>query len=69
MDKLENKAKEYGKSIYPGDCLNRQERIEGYKDGYKQAQRDLICKLADFLHISLTFEDPILTFEKIMNKK
>ena len=37
-----------------------------YRSGYEKAAREFIVKLADYLGMSLTFEDPIIAFDKLM---
>jgi len=48
--------------------FRKEEYFEVYKEGYEQGQKSLICLLADFLHISLTFENPVDVAKRLMSK-
>lgn len=42
--------------------------LDLYHRGYDQGQAEIICMLADFLGVSLTFEDPVALAKKLMRK-
>lgn len=48
--------------------FRKEDNFELYKEGYEQGQKSLICLLADFLHISLTFENPVDVAKRLMSK-
>lgn len=37
-----------------------------FQQGYEKGQAEIVCMLADFLHLSLTFQNPVEIAKKIM---